>query len=56
MAGFRVGQRVLHPALGEGRIEGFVTGGTAGRAVIQFDKGARLIMGLLAAKLKPLGR
>ncbi len=56
MAGFRVGQRVRHPALGEGRIEGFVTGETAGRAVIQFDKGARLIMGLLAAKLKPLDK
>ncbi|MDD8027053.1 MAG: UvrD-helicase domain-containing protein [Acidobacteriota bacterium] len=52
MSGFRVGQRVRHPALGEGRIEGFVEGGTAGRAVIQFDRGARLIMGLLAAKLE----
>ncbi len=56
MGGFRVGQRVRHPALGEGRIESFVAGGTAGRAVIQFDKGAKLIMGLLAAKLKPLGK
>ena len=56
MGGFRVGQRVRHPALGEGRIESFVAGGTAGRAVIQFDKGAKLIMGLLAAKLKPLDK
>ncbi|MCX6561231.1 MAG: UvrD-helicase domain-containing protein [Candidatus Aminicenantes bacterium] len=54
MAGFRVGQRVRHPALGTGRIESFVPGGTAGRAVIQFDQGARLIMGLLAAKLEAL--
>ncbi len=54
MSGFRIGQRVRHPALGEGRIEAFVSGGTAGRAVIQFDKGARLIMGLMAAKLEPL--
>ncbi len=54
MSGFRIGQRVRHPALGEGRIEAFVEGGTAGRAVIQFDKGARLIMGLLAAKLEAL--
>ncbi len=54
MSGFRIGQRVRHPALGEGRIESFVPGGTAGRAVIQFDQGARLIMGLLAAKLEAL--
>lgn len=53
-SGFRVGQRVRHPALGPGRIESFVTGGPAGRAVIQFDKGARLIMGLQAARLEPL--
>ncbi len=53
-SGFRVGQRVRHPALGPGRIESFVPGGAAGRAVIQFDKGARLIMGLQAARLEPL--
>ncbi len=47
MSDFRIGQRVKHPALGEGRIESFVSCGTAGRAVIQFDEGA---------KLKPLGK
>jgi hypothetical protein len=50
--GFRAGQRVRHPALGAGRIESILVGGV--RAVVQFDKGARLIMGLAAAKLEPL--
>jgi DNA helicase II / ATP-dependent DNA helicase PcrA len=51
-SGFRVGQRVRHPALGAGRIESFAPGGV--RAVVQFDKGARLIMAPAAAKLEPL--
>ena len=51
-SGFRAGQRVRHPALGPGRIESILVGGA--RAVVQFDKGARLIMGLAAAKLEPL--
>jgi hypothetical protein len=53
-SGFRVGQRVRHPALGAGRIEAFASGGDNPRAVVQFDKGARLIMGLAAAKLEAL--
>jgi DNA helicase II / ATP-dependent DNA helicase PcrA len=52
--GFRAGQRVRHPALGTGRIEAFVEGSAGARAVIQFDKGARLVMGLAAAKVEPV--
>ena len=54
VGGFRAGQRVRHPALGPGRIDSFVAGSNGARAVVQFDKGARLIMGLVAAKLEPL--
>jgi len=52
-SGFREGQRVRHPALGAGRIEKLVPGGEKGRAVVQFDAGARLTMDLAIARLEP---
>ncbi|MHB8093360.1 MAG: ATP-dependent helicase [Candidatus Aminicenantales bacterium] len=52
-SGFREGQRVRHPALGTGRIEKLIPGGEKGRAVVQFDTGARLTMDLGIAKLEP---
>lgn len=51
---FVKGRRVRHPALGTGVIENIASGGTAGRAVVQFDRGGRLTLDLGLAGLEPL--
>ena len=51
---FVKGRRIRHPALGTGLIENVFPGGTAGRAVILFDRGGRLTLDLGLAGLEPL--
>jgi DNA helicase-2/ATP-dependent DNA helicase PcrA len=51
---FVKGRRIRHPALGTGLIENAFPGGTAGRAVVLFDRGGRLTLDLSLAGLEPL--
>ncbi len=53
--GFRTGQKVRHPAIGQGRIEQIIPDGERSRVVVQFDSGPRLTLVLKFARLEPLG-
>jgi len=50
----RTGQRVRHPSIGAGLIEGIMPDGEKSRVVVQFDSGARLTLLLRFARLEPL--